>query len=110
MRSESLHFRAAIYRSSSFFLTTYGNFSFVIFWKASYSVKCSSDTTLLFFSSLLCFIISFIVLNNVDTNDDGDDGNDHDGLDKAMIFILLFSCSVFYLCIFAVLFFPFPPT
>lgn len=104
MRSESLHFHAAIYRSSSFFLTTYGNFSFVIFWKASYSVKCSSDTTLLFFSSLLCFIISFIVLYNVDTNDDGDDGNNHDGLDKAMIFIsplfLLRILSVYFCCSF----------
>lgn len=50
------------------------------------------------------------MLNNVDTNDDGDDGNNHDGLDKAQSSSLLFSCSVFYLCIFAVLFFPFPPT
>ena len=44
------------------------------------------------------------MLNNVDTNDDGDDGNDHDGLDKAMIFIsplfLLRILSVNFSCTF----------
>lgn len=49
------------------------------------------------------------MLNYLDTNDDGDDGNNHDGLDNAMIFIsppfLLRILSVY----FPVLFFLFPP-
>jgi len=41
------------------------------------------------------------MLNNLDTNDNGDDGNNHDDLDKAMIFISPpFLLRIIYLCIF----------
>ena len=51
------------------------------------------------------------MLNNLDTNDDGDDGNNHDGLDNAMIFISPSFLAPYFICVF----FPvpvllFPPT